>query len=77
MLGAPKNPVSISLVPGVPGRARLTVTTGLVGPDGDPARVLRGQRVLEGLARQLRTTLDLNNGQGGAAIEIAVTDQTD
>lgn len=74
MLGAPKERVTIALKPLGGGRARLTVSTGTIPTEEDGGHALRGRRVMEGLARQLRTTLHLNEGEGGASIEIGVTD---
>lgn len=77
MLRTPKSTISVSLKHVAPGRAVLTatgkaLTAGQAIKDAEQRE--RAERVLAGLARQLRSTLERDEIEGTMAIEIAVVD---
>ena len=80
MLRVPGAAIAIGLhaVPDVPGRARLAVRSQALREDAAPIdeSYERSQRVLTGLARQLRASPDIDGDTGGFAIEITVTNDS-
>jgi hypothetical protein len=72
----PAGTVAISLVPAsAPDRAILTIESGRLGEqvcELHPGRA-RFERIVTGLARQLRSHLDYDGGVGRYQVEIAIT----
>lgn len=66
--------VSIALETDQPERARLTIETGVQRPDAEcgPAVRERFERIMSGLARQLRSTPDRNLDEGRFSLVIAI-----
>ena len=73
------HPVSISLRAGASGSALLAVESESLRGEAscDPDLVDRFERIITGLARQLRSALDRDNERGRYALEIAVIDKGD
>jgi two-component sensor histidine kinase len=71
--------VSIMLEAGAPGSARLSIEVDSLAGDGDPDPALseRFERIITGLARQLRSSLDRDPESGRYSVGITVVEHGD
>jgi hypothetical protein len=73
------DPVTIALRKGSPSKALLSIESASLkaGAPCDDNRFERFDRIVTGLARQLRSTIDRDTEAGRYAIEIAVTGRSE